>query len=62
MWSLWCRTRGAMGTIGHLPEAGGLLDQHAPTMEALDVITSCVAWLDERFPAAPKPKKARGRG
>jgi hypothetical protein len=56
MWALWCRTRGAMGTLGHLPAAGGLLDQHAPTMQALDVITETMAWLDERFPHRAKAK------
>lgn len=60
MWSLWCQTRGAMGTIGHLPEGGGVLDQHAPTMEGLGYLSSAVAWLDKRFPAKAESKKAAG--
>ncbi len=59
MWSLWGRTRGAWGTLGHLPDGGGVLDQHAPTMEALDVLTGAIAWLDERFPRRDR-KKAHG--
>jgi hypothetical protein len=60
MWALWCRTRGGLGSAGHLPEAGGVLDQHTPTMQGLDVITEAVAWLDDRFPREPKRKKVRG--
>ncbi len=58
MWALWCRTRGSMGGLGHLPEAGGVLDQHAPTMDGLDEITRTMAWLDERFPR--RERKAAG--
>ena len=60
MWALWCQTRGGMGGVGHLPEAGGILDQHAPTMEGLSVLTECAAWLDEAYPRAPA-KSRRGQ-
>lgn len=61
MWSLWCRTRGAMGGIGHLPERGGILDQHTPTMQALDVFSETWPWLDGRFPPDPKPHRTKAR-
>jgi hypothetical protein len=62
MWALYCQTRGGFGSTGHLPEAGGVMDQHAPTMEGLHVLAETVPWLDERHPREPKVKpKARAR-
>jgi hypothetical protein len=48
-----------MGTIGHLPEQGGILDQHAPTMQGLAVLTECVAWLDEAYPRPPAKRRGQ---
>ena len=64
MFDLWQRTRGGMGpfSVGHLPETGGVMDQHAPTMEALDELSRSWSWLEERFPHEPKVKpKAKAR-
>lgn len=63
MWSLWRRTRGGFSGVelARLPEGGGVLDQHAPTMEGLDVISETWAWLEDRFPRDPAPKKQRAR-
>lgn len=55
---LWWRTRGAMGELGHLPESGGVIDQHGPTMEALDYLSGVFGWLDRRFPREPRSRKA----
>ena len=51
MLALWQQSRGPYGEIAHLPEGGGLLDQHAPTMLALRELSAAWHWLEEKFPA-----------
>ena len=60
MFGLWQDMQAPMGGTGHLPEAGGLLDQHAPTMQAAGVLSEAMAWLRERFPRAHPKAHAKG--
>ncbi|MEQ8345082.1 MAG: hypothetical protein RIB84_23910 [Sneathiellaceae bacterium] len=44
---IWRRSRGGFGP-GHLPEAGGTMDQACATMASLDVMDAAYAALTEK--------------
>ncbi len=54
VWKL-CR-RSSMGAVGHLPEGGGVLEQPAIIMQALEVCNDAEAWVEEFI---PRPKERR---
>lgn len=58
MWQLWQTSRGPYGELSHLPDGGGVLDQHAPTMAALRELSCAWAWLEKTFPPKPEQKAA----
>lgn len=59
VWRL-CRTS-SMGTVGHLPEGGGVVDQPAILMEAIRVCDAAAAWCNEFFPRRRPERPARRR-
>lgn len=61
VWKL-CRTS-SLGTVGHLPEGGGVLEQPAAIMQAIRICDGAAAWCDEFLPKPrPRPERRRGRG
>jgi len=46
---VWRRSRGGgMGGQGHLPQAGGVMDQAAAILASLDVMDAAFAAIEER--------------
>lgn len=52
--AIWRRGRGGGGLLGggsgHLPEAGGVMDQACATLASLDVMDAAYAALTEKSP------------
>jgi hypothetical protein len=54
---LWQQCKGPSGTLGHLPESGGVLEQSAITMDAIAVMNGTEAELR----AAEQARRTRRR-
>ena len=58
MWR-WSRG-GQFGGVGHLPEAGGVLDQSPRNLTVLRFMNSVAHWLDKHV-KPPRPSKPGGK-
>lgn len=47
---LWLSCRAGDGGLRHLPERGGVMEQGAWIMDALQICAGTAAWLDKEMP------------